>query len=345
MRILNEATRSGWVTILLVSAGLFLATTQPALARGTCSATARALSVACAFEVKDDAWEAYAICLNLPDFVQRRECVVEVRGEMREAQNECREQFEARLGLCEGLGEEPYDPVFDPADFDDDFSGLTNPNPHLPIAIGNVWEYEGGDETTRVEVLDKTKRIEGVTCIVVNDVVAEDGEVIEDTLDWWAQARDGTVHYCGELARDFEYFEGDNPMEAELVEIEGSFKAGRDGAKSGVLMMASPVVGEIYRQEWAPGDAEDAAEVLSTTYGYGEDEELDEFVPQELAELLCDGDCVVTRDFTPLEPDVEERKYYAPGIGLFFEVDPETGDTMQLVDCNFDPVCSSLGAD
>jgi hypothetical protein len=131
-------------------------------------------------------------------------------------------------------------------------------------------------------------------------------------------------------------------MEAELVEIEGSFKAGRDGAKSGVLMMASPVVGEIYRQEWAPGDAEDAAEVLSTTYGYGEDEELDEFVPQELAELLCNGDCVVTRDFNPLEPDAEERKYYAPGIGPFLEVDLETGDIVRLVGCNFDPVCSIL---
>lgn len=329
------------VALIMIAVGLLLAA-QPALAGGTCSATAQAQSLACRHEVKGDGWEAYAICLNLVDEDERAECMEEADEESVEAREECAEQLEARLELCEALGEDAYDPDFDPADFDDDFANLTNPNPFLPIAIGNVWEYEGGEETTRVEVLDKTKLIEGVTCIVVNDVVAEDGEVIEDTLDWWAQTRDGAVHYCGELARDFEYFEGDEPMEAELVEIEGSFKAGRDGAKPGILMMAIPVVGATYRQEWALGDAEDAAEVLSTTYGYGEGDELDEFVPQALAELLCDDDCVVTRDFTPLEPDVEERKYYAPGIGLFLEVDPETGDIVQLVDCNFDPACSML---
>jgi len=336
------ALRPGLTVILLVSTGLLLAAAQPALAGGSCSATAQAQSLACKHEVKDDAWEAYAVCLNLADEDERAECMEEADEESAEAREECAEQLDARLELCCALGEDPYDPDFDPEAFDDDFSDLTNPNPYLPIAIGNVWEYEGGDETIRVEVLDKTKLIEDVTCIVVNDVVAEDGEVIEDTLDWFAQAKDGAVHYCGELARDYEYFEGDEPMEAELVEIEGSFKAGRDGAKSGVLMMASPVVGVTYRQEWALGDAEDAAEVLSIDYGYGEDEELDTFVPQELVELLCDGDCVVTREFTPLEPDVEEYKFYAPGIGMFLEVDPETGDVVQLVGCNFDPVCDIL---
>lgn len=334
--------RPVWAVILLITAGLLLTAVQPALADGTCSATARAQYLACKNEVKDDYWEAYAVCLNLLDDDEREECMEEAGEERGEAREECAEQLEARLELCCAIGEGPYDPDFDPEEFDDDFANLTNPNIYLPIAIGNSWEYEGGDETIRVEVLDKTKLIDGVTCIVVNDVVAEDDEVIEDTLDWFAQAKDGAVHYCGELARDFEYFEGDDPMEAELVEIEGSFKSGRDGAKSGVLMMASPVVGETYRQEWALGDAEDVGEVLSIDYGYGNDEEFDELVPQELVELLCDDDCVVTRDFTPLEPDVEEYKFYAPGIGMFLEVDPETGEIVQLIGCNFDPVCDSL---
>lgn len=331
-----------WIPVLLISAGLILAAAQPGLARGICSATARAQLIACKSEIKDDRWEGIAICLNLADHDERRECTAGLFEERQEGWEECAEQYEARLDLCAALGEEAYDPAFDPADFDDDFASLTNPNPYLPIAIGNTWEYEGGDETIRVEVQGKTKLIDGVTCIVVNDVVAEEGEIIEDTLDWFAQAKDGAVHYCGELARDYEYFEGDEPLEAELVAIEGSFKAGRDGAKSGLLMMASPVVGETYRQEWAVGDAEDAGTVLSTTYGYGNDEEFDEFAPQELVELLCDDDCVVTRDFTPLEPDVEEYKFYAPGIGMFLEVDPETGDIVQLVGCNFDAVCDML---
>jgi len=67
-------------------------------------------------------------------------------------------------------------------------------------------------------------------------------------------------------------------------------------------------------------------------------------VPQALADLLCNDDCVVTHDFSPLEPDASERKYFAPGIGLFLEVDEESGDIVQLVDCNFDAVCGTLPA-
>jgi hypothetical protein len=98
----------------------------------------------------------------------------------------------------------------------------------------------------------------------------------------------------------------------------------------------------VYRQEWVLLDAEDAAEVLSIAYGFGADPELDAFVPQDLADLLCSDDCLVTRDFTPIEPDVAERKYYAPDIGLFLEVDGETGDVVQLVDCSFDSRCALL---
>jgi hypothetical protein len=315
---------------------------SPALADGACTTTAQFAFNACKNEVKDDTWGALAVCLNYEDDEEFIECRNEALMGRFEAHAECDEIKEARLELCEALGEDPYDPDWDPADFDSDFASMATLNDYFPLAIGNVWEYEGGDETITVTVMDKTKLIDGVTCIVVNDVVAEDGQIIEDTDDWYAHGLDGTVHYCGELARDYEWFEGDNPMEAELVEIEGSFKAGRDGAKSGILMMAMPMVDTTYRQEWALGDAEDAAEVLSVDYSYGEDPDLDQFVPQELAELLCDGDCVVTRDFTPLEPDVEERKYYAPGIGTFLEVNVEEGEIVELVGCNFHPACAAL---
>ena len=76
--------------------------------------------------------------------------------------------------------------------------------------------------------------------------------------------------------------------------------------------------------------------------GYGSDEELDELVPEELAELLCDDDCMITRDFSPLEPGAFELKYYAPGIGLFLEVNPEDEEIVQLVECNMDPRCEDL---
>lgn len=310
---------------------------------GYCSATARNQFVACASEVADDYFTANALCINVSDREGRSECFSEAWTERGEGHRLCGRQHTARRNLCGLLGEGRYDPDFDPASFDDDFDDLSNPNPYFPLTIGNQWEYEGGDETIVVEVLDKTKLIEGVTCIVVNDRVEEDGEPIEDTDDWFGQRLDGTVDYCGEISRNFELFEGDDPEEAELVDTEGSWKAGRDGAKPGTLFPGMPVVGNVYRQEFSAGDAEDVAKVLSAGYGYGSNPRLDRFVPQELAELLCAADdCVVTREFTPLEPGAFERKYYAPGIGLFLEVDPASGDIVQLVSCNFDARCADL---
>jgi hypothetical protein len=126
------------------------------------------------------------------------------------------------------------------------------------------------------------------------------------------------------------------------VEIEGSFKAGRDGDKAGILFFGSPIVGVSHRQEWSASNAEDAATVLSTTYGFGADPELDQFVPQDLANLLCANDCVVIREFSPISPGEFEHKYFAPSVGKFLEVTPEEGEVTQLVDCNVDPKCAVL---
>jgi hypothetical protein len=304
-----------------------------------CSATALRQFDACRSEVKDDLFTDRAICINVSDGDEREECFAEANAGQKEGRQLCREQFRARLDLCADLGEARYDPDFDPAGFTRDFMSQ---NPYFPLNAGNQWAYVGGEETITVETLDKTKLIEGVTCIVVNDRVEEDGEPVENTDDWYAQAVSGDVHYCGEIARNFEIFEGDDPEEAELVDVEGSWKAGRDGDRPGIIFLASPRVGDVYRQEWSPGNAEDVATVLSTTYGFGRDPELDEFVPEDLASLLCADDCVVTGETTAIEPDVFERKYYAPGIGLFLEVDPESGDIVQLVGCNLDPRCAML---
>jgi hypothetical protein len=202
---------------------------------------------------------------------------------------------------------------------------------------------QGGGETVEIEVLDETKSIEGVTCVVVRDVEKEGGRIVESTDDWFGLRKDGTVDYCGEISQEFEYHAGDVPVRAELVEIEGSWKAGRDGARAGTLFPGTPRVGDVYRQEFAAGDAEDAARVVSTTYSYGSDASLDALVPPALAQLLCAaGDCVVTKEFTPLEPGEFELKYYARGIGLFLETKPADGEVVQLVSCNVDARCASL---
>jgi len=308
-----------------------------------CSKTARAQFVACQHEVKASRFTGKAICLNASNAEERKQCLAELKAAQREEGIElCGEQRDARLDLCDALGETPYVPDFTPAKFDADFTNLTSPNPYFPLAIGNRWQYVGGDETNTIEVLDKTKLIEGVICIVVHDVVEVGGVKTEDTDDWFGQAKDGSVYYCGESSGSFETFAGDDPEEPELVSVEGSWKGGRDGAKPGILFLGTPTVGASVRQEWLVDTAEDAATVLSTTYGFGSDPELDELVPQALAQLLCANDCVVTREFSTIEPGDFERKYYARGIGLFLEVDPEAGEVNQLVDCNVDPKCAAL---
>ncbi|MGH9381131.1 MAG: hypothetical protein ACRD2Z_11030 [Thermoanaerobaculia bacterium] len=340
-RIVGAAPIGGLAALALAGG---LAVSAPARAQGTCSHTASDAFVACHFEVVEDFWQAKGVCRNESDPGERATCLDEARSERAEARELCREQRAARRALCDALGEAPYDPPFDAADFETDFDDLTNPNPYFPLAVGNSWVYVEGDgeASTIVEVLDKTKLIEGVTCIVVNDVELEEGQVTEDTDDWFAHAIAGDIHYCGEISREFELFDGDDPEEAELVEIEGSWKAGRDGAKAGLLIPFAPQVGDVFRTEWAFGDAEDAAKVLSVDYGFGSDPELDFLVPQQLAELLCNDDCLVTKDIDSLEPEAEERKYYAPGVGLFLEVDLEEDQVGWLVACNVDPVCDSL---
>ncbi len=75
----------------------------------------------------------------------------------------------------------------------------------------------GGRETTVVEALDETKAIAGVTCLVIRDQVFKNGKLLEDTDDWFAQAKDGAIWYCGEEVKDYETFAGDRPRLPELV--------------------------------------------------------------------------------------------------------------------------------
>jgi hypothetical protein len=335
-------TRGTGMLPLGIALALTAMTAESGIAGGFCTSTARAQYKACQSEVDADSLTGGAICINVADDDERSECRDELRETRREELSLCRDQLRARRELCGLIGEDRYEPDFDPAHFDDDFSNPTMPNTHFPLGIGNRWQYVGGDETTTIEVLDKTKLIDGVTCIVVNDLVEADGQPIEDTDDWFALAKNGDVYYCGESVRDFETFDGDMPAEPELVETEGSFKAGRDGDKPGILFFGTPVVGVTHRQEWSVSNAEDAATVLSTTYGYGSDPELDLFVPQGLANLLCAGDCVVIREFSPIDPGEFEHKYFAPDVGKFLEVKPEEGEVTQLVECNVHPKCAQL---
>lgn len=330
--------------VLIVSSGL-IATPVAANDRHApkvCSRTATTQYQACRFEVLDDYYTSKAFCLNSQD---SSECILEAYAEKREANDLCKQQRRARRETCEEIGQAAYDPDMDPALFQDP-RNLQHPNPYYPLAIGNHAVFQDEDERIEITVLNETKRASGIDCLVVNDRVFKEGSLVEDTDDWFAVRTDGSIEYCGEDVKDYELFEGDDPMVPQLVSIEGSFKVGEERAKSGTAFLGAPITGAAYRQEWDPGNAEDNGKVLSTHYGYGNDPELDEFVPEALAELMCsDDDCVVIADTSSLDPDAFERKFYARGIGKFLEIKPDEGVAIPIVECNFDARCGSLPID
>jgi hypothetical protein len=321
-----------------------LAIPDRAAAQNFCSRTAEFLNDACRNEIDARFFVARAVCVNVSDRGERSLCDRQARAARTRGRRTCRLQWTLRRDVCDLLGQDRFDPVFDPASFETDFSNLPNPNEFFPLAIGNASRFEDEEGRVRiVEVLGETRLVDGVTCVVVNEQLFQEGDLVEDTLGSFAQARDGAVWRCGEEVRGFASFDGDDPQRPELVRIDGSFRAGFDGARPGIVLRSSPVEGDTFFEAFALGSAERVVEILSTDFSSGSDDDFDRFVPSRLASLLCDaGDCVVTRNFSLLDPGLETLRFFAPDIGLFLEVNPETRESMQLTDCNFDPRCDDL---
>ena len=310
--------------------------------RGFCTETAFALHEACYAELTADRLVRKAVCMHVADADERAECFADREEARQEDKDLCDGQKLTRLQTCKLLGEGRYDPAFEPALFDDPRSP-SKPNPFYPLNVGYKWEYRGAGEVNTIEVQNATKLLEsGVRCIVVLDRVQVDGFTTELTNDWFATAKDGTTWYCGEETAVFETFEGDEPKLEELTSIEGSFKAGRDGDKAGIIFLAKAKVGDVYLEEFSLGNAEDVTEILSTTYSFGQNAELDHLVPQEVADRFCNGDCVMTKNFSLLEPGAFAHKLYAPGVGVIAEVEVDSDEVFQLTNCSFDPRCQNL---
>jgi hypothetical protein len=187
------------------------------------------------------------------------------------------------------------DPVeLDPADFSSRID-----HPFFPMRSGSTWVYEekdvdGSVQRVEVTVTGRTKTIMGIEARVVRDVVTEDGQLKEDTFDWYAQDEAGNLWYLGEDTKEYE--------NGKVSSTEGSWEAGVDGALAGILLPAEPEVGMAYRQEYYEGEAEDRAKVVSV------DEHAD--VPYGSFDGVLE-----TEDTTPLEPNLVERKYYAKDVG------------------------------
>jgi hypothetical protein len=188
-------------------------------------------------------------------------------------------------------------------------------NKYLPMKPGTTLLYEGARERSSqrdvFSITHKTKTIQGVTTVEIKDTVKLNGTVAEVTLDWFAQDKFGNVWYFGEFATEYE--------NGVPVSHEGSWQAGVNGARPGIVMEAHSRVGDFYCQEVAPGVAQDQAQVLSL--------DKERCVPKG-----CFDDALLTKETSPLIPGVVENKYYAPGIGLIEALKVQGGsESLKLV--------------
>jgi hypothetical protein len=170
-------------------------------------------------------------------------------------------------------------------------------NPYLPLWVGQKLVLEGEEEDDgetveiRIEIttLADTELVDGVITRVVEEREEEDGELKEISRNFMAYCQEtGDVYYFGEDVDDYE--------DGQVVGHGGSWRAGQNGARPGLLMPGTPLLGARYYQENAPPQAVDQGEVtalgLTVTVPAG--------TYTGVLEVMDNG---------------VEQKLYAPGVG------------------------------
>jgi hypothetical protein len=205
---------------------------------------------------------------------------------------------------------QPYHPNLKAANFT---SQITNK--WFPLIPGRTWTYigrrDGVPNKHVLTVTNQTKTILGVPNVVVQDVVTNnaDGSLIEKTTDWYSQDTAGDIWYFGENTAEY--------TNGVVSSTAGTWEAGVDNAQPGIVIKGTPQVGQIYRQEYRPGVAEDIAKVISTNSSIS--------VP-----LGQYNNVVETLDTDPLDPAKLEHKWYAAGVGFVHAVRKSGGHSEQV---------------
>ena len=192
-----------------------------------------------------------------------------------------------------------YHPNIAPANFT---ASVTNP--WFPLQPGSTYIYRGvkdGKASRDVYVVSRQiAHIAGVPCAVVKDQLYLTGHLEERTTDYYTQDREGNVWYFGEDTAELD-------ETGKVTSTEGSWRTGKDGAQPGIYMQANPSLGASYRQEYYAGHAEDQYAVVSLTS------------PVKVPYGSFNA-ALLTKEWTRLEPDVLDHKYYVKGVGEVAEL-------------------------
>ena len=207
-------------------------------------------------------------------------------------------------------GGRDYKPVIVPSEFTNKIT-----NPYFPLTPGTVRKYveKGGAEVAEITstVTGGTKTLMGVRCVVVHEVVFIAGKQTEDKNEWYAQHKDGSVWFFGELTKEFKA--------GGRVSTEGSWEAGVGGALPGIVMPGELKPGLRFREEFAPDTAEDMGEVQG----------LRESATTPAGKF---DDCVRIREWSMLEAG-SAKQWFARGVG-FVRSEATGGEECVLVSTN-----------
>ncbi|NIL95475.1 MAG: hypothetical protein GTO71_13820 [Woeseiaceae bacterium] len=156
-----------------------------------------------------------------------------------------------------------------------------------------------GSEVVVISVLDETEMVDGVETRVIEEREYEDGELAEISRNFFAMAEEtGDVFYFGE---DVDYYK-----DGQIVGHDGEWRAGIGEAKAGLYMPARPEAGMKYYMEYDPSSAMDRAEIIETD------------ATVETARGTFRNSLIITES-SPLEPDDESYKRYAPKVGMIYD--------------------------
>ncbi len=199
--------------------------------------------------------------------------------------------------------------AFDPCNFSSEIH-----NPYMPLSkyVGKTLTFAGNStedgEFVQVEevwtVLSNTTEVADVQTLTVRIQEYEDGKLVQEALQYYAQGKDGVVYYFGEDVVDV----GNG---AEIENDDESWTVGDDTAAPGIAMPARPATGIGFGYDYVnvPGIAHEFSEIKG----------LNESVSVEFGSFY---NALVANNYDFNEGKTSQE-FYVPGVGLVKEVDDD----------------------